>query len=88
MARSPSIKEFNDELRRRNAEASDLSGQDQLDSLRHDVLVLQLGFRSMTRTLEKMLRLLEQNMLPAPVPEPMPEQEPLPGDPPPPPEAA
>lgn len=80
MREAPSIAEFQRELKKRNTEAAGRPVEDQLDDLRHDVLILQLGFRSITRTLEKFLKVLERSGVPVP--------EHDPGPPPPPPEAA
>jgi hypothetical protein len=71
--RTPTQEEFALELRRRCKEASEWSTPDQLDALRHDVLLLQHGQRAMKRTLEALLRALERAELPHPKPEPIPE---------------
>lgn len=73
VTKAPTHEEFVAELKRRNKELCELSTPDQLDALRHDVLLLQYGQRAMRRTLEALLRALERADLPAPKVEPTPE---------------
>ncbi len=64
---APTKQAFRAELKRINAELGALPTPDQLDALRHDVLLLQLGQRATKRTLEKLLDALQRAGLAAPV---------------------
>lgn len=65
--KAPTQQSFRAELKRINAELGALPTPDQLDALRHDVLLLQYGVIAMTHTLRQLVDAIVRAGLAAPM---------------------